>query len=31
LEVALPNGVAPPHIGDQVRLKLLSPRLYPAR
>jgi sulfate transport system ATP-binding protein len=31
LEVALPNGVAPPHVGERVHLKLLSSRLYPAR
>ena len=30
LEVALPNGVAPPHVGERIHLKLAVPRLYPA-
>jgi sulfate transport system ATP-binding protein len=30
LEVALPNGVAPPHVGECIHLKLVVPRLYPA-
>jgi sulfate transport system ATP-binding protein len=31
LEVALPNGAVPPHVGDRVYLKLLTPRLYAAQ
>jgi sulfate transport system ATP-binding protein len=31
LEVALPTGVEPPHVGERVHLKLLTPRLYPAQ
>ena len=30
LEVALPSGVAPPHVGERIHLKLVVPRLYPA-
>jgi sulfate/thiosulfate transport system ATP-binding protein len=29
LEVALPSGVAPPHVGERIHLKLVVPRLYP--
>jgi hypothetical protein len=26
----LPSGVAPPHVGERIQLKLVVPRLYPA-
>ena len=31
LEVALPNGARPPHVGDRIHLKLVVPRLYPVQ
>jgi sulfate transport system ATP-binding protein len=30
LEVAVPGGIAPPHVGERIHLKLVVPRLYPA-
>jgi len=31
VEVALPNGAQPPHVGERVHLSLLVKRLYPAQ